>query len=125
MDRLYGTRLRAVREERGLRQVDVAAGLDMSAGGYSSVERGKARIFLSDVPKYADVLGVDVGYLTQRLGLAGEPSSQRDVHAATCAELLAQLEGEPAEVVEDVIAMFRLGVHAITRRRDNQRARDN
>jgi transcriptional regulator with XRE-family HTH domain len=72
MDRLYGARLRSVREERQLRQVDVAASLAMSAGGYSSVERGKARMFVSDIPRYAEALGVPPEYLTRRLGLCDE-----------------------------------------------------
>lgn len=66
---MYGARLRSVREERKLRQVDVAASLAMSAGGYSSVERGKARMFVADIPRYAEALGVPAEYLTRRLGL--------------------------------------------------------
>lgn len=69
LSKLYGARLRAVRLERGLRQVDVAAELGTSAGGYSSVERGIARIFLTDLPRYAAALGVDPAYLSMRLGL--------------------------------------------------------
>lgn len=74
MDRMYGTRLRSVREERKLRQVDVAASMEMSAGGYSSIERGKARMFVTDIPRYAEALGVPPEYLTRRLGLCGGES---------------------------------------------------
>jgi len=69
LSRLYGTRLRQVRNERGLRQTDVAAELGMSAGGYSSVERGRARMFLTDIPRYAAALRVEPAYLARRLGL--------------------------------------------------------
>lgn len=68
---LYGARLRAVRDERKLRQVDVAASLGMSPGGYSSVERGLARMFVSDIDRYAEALGVPAAYLSRRLGLCG------------------------------------------------------
>jgi transcriptional regulator with XRE-family HTH domain len=68
MDRLYGSRLRSVRTERKLRQVDVAAGLGMTAGGYSSIERGYARMFVADLPRYAEALGVAPEYLARRLG---------------------------------------------------------
>jgi transcriptional regulator with XRE-family HTH domain len=72
MDRLYGSRLRSVRTERKLRQVDVAAGLGMTAGGYSSIERGYARMFVADLPRYAEALGVAPEYLARRLGLCGD-----------------------------------------------------
>lgn len=74
LSRMYGSRLRAVRKERGLRQVDVAAKLEMSAGGYSSIERGAARMFVNDLDRYAGALGVDPGYLGRRLGLCGADS---------------------------------------------------
>lgn len=79
MDRMYGTRLRSVREERKLRQVDVAASLEMSAGGYSSIERGKARMFITDIPRYADALGVEPAYLTRRLGLCDDEAESPDI----------------------------------------------
>jgi transcriptional regulator with XRE-family HTH domain len=120
MDRLYGARLRAVREERGLRQVDVAVNLEMSAGGYSSIERGVARMFVADVPRYAEAMGVEVGYLSQRLGLHGE-SDPNETRAAECASLLAQLKDEPAEIVEEVLRLFRISIGLATARRSAQR----
>lgn len=69
LSRLYGSRLRTLRQELGLRQTDVAAELNMSPGGYSSVERGRARMFVSDIPRYAAALRVEPAYLARRLGL--------------------------------------------------------
>lgn len=46
----------------------------MSPGGYSSVERGAARMFVTDIGRYAEALGVDPGYLGRRLGLCGAES---------------------------------------------------
>lgn len=69
LSKLYGARLRAVRLDVGLRQTDVAAELGMSAGGYSSIERGRARMFVSDLPRYAAALRVEPAYLARRLGL--------------------------------------------------------
>lgn len=72
LSKLYGARLRSVRQDRGLRQVDVAAELGMSAGGYSSVERGNARMFVSDLPRFAAALRVEPAYLARRLGLCDD-----------------------------------------------------
>lgn len=72
LSRLYGRRLRAVRVEVGLRQIDVAAELGITPGGYSSVERGRARMFVTDIPRYAAALHVEPAYLARRLGLCDE-----------------------------------------------------
>lgn len=72
LSRLYGIRLRAVRHEQGLRQTDVAAELGISPGGYSSIERGKARMFVADLPRYAAALRVEPAYLARRLGLCDD-----------------------------------------------------
>lgn len=78
MDPVYGARLRSVRVERGLRQVDVAVSLEMSSGGYSSIERGKARIFLADLPRYAQALNVPQDYLVRRLGICDVANDDDD-----------------------------------------------
>lgn len=75
LSKIYGSRLRAVRNDVKLRQTDVAAGLGISPGGYSSVERGRARMFVSDIPRYASALGVEPAYLARRLGLCDDADS--------------------------------------------------
>jgi transcriptional regulator with XRE-family HTH domain len=69
---IIGGRLRAVREYVGLTQKEVADRVGMSDGGYSSVERGHARMFVTDIPRFARAFGVEPAYLAQRLGLCGE-----------------------------------------------------
>lgn len=74
--RIIGSRLRAVRDSLNLTQKDVAGRLGMSDGGYSSVERGHARMFVSDIPRFAKALGVESAYLARRLGLCGDEQPQ-------------------------------------------------
>lgn len=106
LSRLYGARLRAVREEHGLRQVDIAAKLGMSAGGYSSIERGAARMFVTDLERYAEALGVDAGYLGRRLGLCGV-DAPREIRHAEAAELADRLADEPPEVADTILSWWR------------------
>lgn len=106
ISQLYGARLRSVREERNLRQADVARRLDMSAGGYSSVERGMARMFVSDLSRYADALGVDAGYLGRRLGLCGDMIPHQ-IYIGEGADLLQALADEPAEIQPLIIQGIR------------------
>lgn len=102
----FGARLREVRIERGLRQIDVATRLGMSPGGYSSVERGYARMFVTDIERYARALGVDAAYLGRRLGLCG--NNARVIRAAEMTDLMVQLEDEPPEIVDGVLQMLRV-----------------
>lgn len=102
----FGARLRAVRLERGLRQRDVAERLEMSAGGYSSIERGYARMFVSDLERFAQALGVDVTYLGRRLGLCGATGA-RDLKIEEGADLLVQLRDEPPEVADSILSWWR------------------
>lgn len=69
---IIGGRLRALREQMGLTQREVADRVGMTDGGYSSVERGHARMFVTDIPRFARALGVEAAYLAQRLGLCGD-----------------------------------------------------
>lgn len=69
--RIVGSRLRVIRESVNLTQKDVAARLGMSDGGYSSIERGHARMFVTDIPRVAQAFGVQPAYLSRRLGLCG------------------------------------------------------
>jgi transcriptional regulator with XRE-family HTH domain len=121
MSRLFGSRLRAVREQQGLRQVDVAEKLGMSAGGYSSVERGAARMFVTDLERYASALGVDAGYLGRRLGLCGE-DAPREIRLTEGADILDQLADEPPEVAETILAWWRQSLEIA---RSNRLARSN
>lgn len=67
-----GLRLRQIREEQGLVQAEVAYRLGISDQGYGSYEQGRTRLFATDLPRLARALGVDLGVLTDRLGLKSE-----------------------------------------------------
>lgn len=61
-----------LRESLGLTQREVAERLGMSDGGYSSVERGHARMFVTDIARFAGAFGVAPAYLARRLSLCGD-----------------------------------------------------
>lgn len=120
LSRRYGARLRVVRKTQGLRQVDVAARLEMSAGGYSSVERGYARMFVSDLERYAAALGVELAYLARKLGLCDDTA--RDIKVAEGADLLSQLSAEAPDLAESILDVLR---KAREIGRTNQQVRTN
>lgn len=67
-----GRVLKAVRDEGGLTQVEVAAALGKTEGAYAAYEHGRSRFTLPELPAVARALKVDVAYLSRRLGLCGD-----------------------------------------------------
>jgi len=67
-----GATLKAIRRERGLRQVDVAARIGMASGTYSQYEAGYVPLRTAMIPEVAVALDIAPVELAQRLGLAGD-----------------------------------------------------
>lgn len=67
-----GAILRAVRLEQDRTQEQVASRLPIGEGAYAAYEAGRSRFTLPELPAIARALGVDVAYLTRRLGYCGD-----------------------------------------------------
>ena len=80
--------------------------LGMSDGGYSSVERGHARMFVTDLPRFARALGVQPAYLSQRLGLCGD--DQADIANVLVARFGPQI-GQSLVKLDMVLAQMEAG----------------
>ena len=71
--KVLGSRLCALRKERGLRQVDIAEMLDLTQTHYQRVEKGKINIPTLTLCTMADYFGVSTDYL---LGRSEERSAE-------------------------------------------------
>lgn len=69
-----GAVLRAIRLEQDRTQEQVASRLPIGEGAYAAYEAGRSRFTLPDLPAVARALGVDVAYLSRRLGYCGDNS---------------------------------------------------
>lgn len=58
-----GQRIRRAREERGISQEEFAALISRDQRAVSEYENGKRKIAVTDLPLFADVLGVPLSYL--------------------------------------------------------------
>lgn len=63
---LIGQRLKLLREEKGLKQLDIAKMLGVSRTTYTQYETGKSEPDLTTVAKLADFFGVSVDYLLNK-----------------------------------------------------------
>lgn len=94
-----GDVLRAVRTEKDLTQEEVAKKLPIGEGAYGAYEAGRSRFTLPELPAVARALGVDVAYLSRRLGLCGDNT---DITA-----LLSEYAGpEIGSLVAEAVAKF-------------------
>ena len=58
----YRIRMRALREDRDLRQLDVAKVINKSQQGYSHIEDGRAELKIDDLVKLCKFYGVSADY---------------------------------------------------------------
>lgn len=73
-----GDRLRALREDVGLTQAEVAARLGLTDGGYGHFERGRRFPSAAELPWLAAGIGVSTVELISRLGLLrGDPANSQ------------------------------------------------
>lgn len=64
-DMQFGERLRSIRTERNLTQIELAADLDVSAGRVADWERGARDVRLATVRRLAAALQVDTAELVR------------------------------------------------------------
>ena len=86
-----GVVLRAIREEQGLTQEEVAARYGATDGAIAAYEQGRTRFTVQDLPSLADSLGVPAPYLARRLGLCGDGSDMMAILAEYAGPEIGQL----------------------------------
>ena len=59
----YRTRMRELREERGLTQAELAALINKSQQGYNHIEMGRAELKIDDLVKLCRFYGVSADYM--------------------------------------------------------------
>ena len=112
-----GRRIAERRVALGLDQEQLAERAQVSRPYISRLERG-----IVPNPKLFDIEGVAAALDLALPRLVSPPGpADSDVHVSECATMLAELQGEPPEVVEDVLLMFRTSVSLAKGRRLAQR----
>lgn len=89
-------RLHALRERRGMTQTDLSSALGFNdRQTLSDIELGKRSVSPAELVKAAGLLGVDVGYFTDPLELAGEArfSWRQSADSADCLEAFEATAG--------------------------------
>ena len=99
--REVGQRLQTARRDRRIAQDAFAKAMGISRTTASNIERGHQRLFLDQVYRAAEILGVAIEVLLP----AQQPSEQRPVvHAAADDPLSRDGERQVAEVARELVA---------------------
>ena len=99
--REVGQRLKAARRERRVAQDAFAEAMGVSRTTASNIERGQQRVFLDQIYRAAEILGVTIDVLLP----AHQPSAQRMVvHAASDDPLPPGAARQVAEVAHELKA---------------------
>ena len=101
------SRMRSLREERGLSQKMVAERLGISQQYYSRYEKGETELPLRHFAALVDLYGVPAGYLLGREELpADRPGLSDDCTAGEAAEALLALSGPDREKAVEYIRLL-------------------
>ena len=75
---VIGRRIRSTRQERNLKQEELADKIDVSVAFMSRVERGKSQVNLKRLTQIAEVLKVSPGYLLTGSNVASKDYLRED-----------------------------------------------
>ena len=99
-----GARLRALRNEAGLTQTEVAEAAGIAPESMSRIERGRLTPSTALIGRLAGAIGVEPAALFERQPVSLRPPALRPVDR----RLLALVKDLPVPLVEDVIRGVRL-----------------
>jgi transcriptional regulator with XRE-family HTH domain len=75
--RVFGSRVRALREERKVTQDELAKRVDLSRTSITNIEKGRQRVLLHQMVEIAQALEADPGALVPRPGSAGPAAAPK------------------------------------------------
>lgn len=87
--RVFGERVREVRQRKGLSQEDVAALAEIHVTNIGKIERGQSNPSLTTIVRVAGVLDTDPGSLVAGIGIDQVP---KRTHKLTAADLIRERE---------------------------------
>jgi transcriptional regulator with XRE-family HTH domain len=88
--RVFGSRLRALREEKSVTQEELARRVDLSRTSITNIEKGRQRIMLHQVVELAEALKTDVGALIPTT----PPAESEEPLRADVARVIERLQQE-------------------------------
>lgn len=90
--RVFGSRLRELREEKDVTQEELARRVDLSRTSITNIEKGRQRVMLHQMVELAEALGAEPLTL-----LPASETLRTKPLRADVAEVVASLKGEPTE----------------------------
>jgi transcriptional regulator with XRE-family HTH domain len=74
---LIGLRIQEARQELGLTQQELASRLGLTQAALSNYEKGKRRLYLSNLEQIAEILGKSMGYFLDSFATVDEDDDRK------------------------------------------------
>lgn len=91
--RMFGSAVRALREEKNVTQEDLAQRVNLSRTSITNIEKGRQRVLLHQMLEIASALDADPSTLVPPPSAKGDTLADRDDVAAIVEKLKAETSG--------------------------------
>ncbi len=106
MDDQFSKRLKKLRQERGLSQVELAEKVALHANHYGRYERGSSRPTADALKRLADALGVSTDFLMHGAEDAAAKASFEDRELLRMFQEVEKLGDDDKNVIKQLMAAF-------------------
>lgn len=95
--------IKAIREERGLKQIDVASHINVDKSAYSKIEKGLRNISVEELQKMARLFNLSIDQVVNFEGQIPQEVTIEDKTAVEQINLIQQLNEEDRKTVFTII----------------------
>ena len=95
--------IKAIREERGLKQIDVASHINVDKSAYSKIEKGLRNISVEELQKMASLFNLSIDQVVNFEGQIPQEVTIEDKTAVEQINLIQQLDEDDRKTVFTII----------------------
>ena len=95
--------IKAIREERGLKQIDVASHINVDKSAYSKIEKGLRNVSVEELQKMASLFNLTIDQVVNFEGQIPKEVTIEDKTAVEQIHLIQQLDEEDRKTVFTII----------------------
>ena len=95
--------IKAIREEKGLKQIDVATHISVDKSAYSKIEKGNRNVTVEELQKMASLFGMTLDQIVNYEGELPKEITVQDKSMVEKVNLISELDDEDKKTVFNII----------------------
>ena len=95
--------IKAIREEKGLKQIDVATHISVDKSAYSKIEKGNRNVTVEELQKMASLFGMTLDQIVNYEGQLPKEVTVQDKSMAEKVNLISELDDDDKKTVFNII----------------------